>query len=68
MGQTVIHPAMRVFQDSSAGYLRYAQHFGLTPSARVKLGLNDAARRTLQADLEDKLGYNPRRVNVHVDS
>lgn len=67
MGQMVVHPAMRVFLDSSTAYLRFAQHFGLTPSARVKLGLNDAARRTLQADLEDKLGYNPRKVNVRVD-
>jgi P27 family predicted phage terminase small subunit len=59
-GQVVAHPAVRVLNEASAMFLRYATEFGLTPSSRVKLGLNEAARRTLAMELEEKLGKNPR--------
>jgi len=62
MWQMVAHPALRIANDASTLFLRHAVEFGLTPSARVGLGLADAARRTLQHDLDEKLGYNPRRT------
>lgn len=61
MGQMVTHPALRIVNDASTHFLRYATEFGLTASARVGLGLADVARRTLQHDLDERLGFNPRR-------
>lgn len=62
MGQMIAHPAVRIASDASAQFRRYAVEFGLTPSARVGLGLQDAARRSIQHDLEERLGFNPRRM------
>lgn len=61
-GQLVAHPAHRIFNDASTQFIRYATEFGLTPSARVGLGLTEAARRTLQMDIDERLGFNPRKT------
>lgn len=62
-GQLVPHPAHRIFNDASSQFVRYAVEFGLTPSSRVGLGLTEAARKTLQMDIEERLGYNPRKTS-----
>lgn len=61
MGQMVANPAVRMRNDASSQLRRYLSEFGMTPSARVGLGLADVARRTLQHDLDERLGFNPRR-------
>ncbi len=33
------HPLLQVWRENSAAYLRYAQQFGLTPSARGRLSI-----------------------------
>jgi P27 family predicted phage terminase small subunit len=60
VGQLVTHPALRAYQDASNAYIRIAREFGMTPSARASIGLTDAAKRTLQMDIAERLGPNPR--------
>lgn len=38
-GQTVEHPAMSTERNATALFLRYAEHYALTPVARTRLGL-----------------------------
>lgn len=38
-GQTVEHPAVATERNAMAMFLRYAEHHGLTPVARTRLGL-----------------------------
>jgi len=61
-GQMVGHPGVKIFNEASSSFLRYASEFGMTPSTRARIGLTDVARRTLAQDLEERLGPNPRRV------
>jgi P27 family predicted phage terminase small subunit len=61
-GQPVEHPAVRIFERSSALFLRYAEQFGLTTLARTRLGLIDVKRRTLTTSIQDRLGPNPRLI------
>lgn len=35
------HPLLQVWRENSAAFLRYANHFGLTPSARAKLEISE---------------------------
>lgn len=62
-GQMIAHPAIAILEKSSMQFLRYAGEFGMTPTARTRVGLMDAARRTLNQDLHDRLGSNPRLVD-----
>jgi P27 family predicted phage terminase small subunit len=62
-GQMVEHPAVRIFERQSARFLAYATEFGLTTLARTRLGLLDVTRRTMESDLNNGLGRNPRRTH-----
>jgi len=62
-GQMQVHPASRLADRASEQFLRYASEFGMTPTARTRVGLMDAARRNLSQDLSDRLGSNPRLVD-----
>lgn len=53
------HPAYRVWRDSNATMLRWAEHLGLTPVARARLGLAVGKGRKLAAELERGLPENP---------
>ena len=66
-GQLTGHPGIGIVHNASQAFLRYASEFGLTAAARTRIGLQDAARRTLQHDLQDRLGPNPRRERAHPD-
>jgi len=59
-GQPVEHPAVRIYERSSALFLRYAEQFGLTTLARTRLGLIDVKRLSIQHSVNDSLGPNPR--------
>jgi P27 family predicted phage terminase small subunit len=72
-GQMREHPAVRSQRDASTLFLRFAEQFGLTPSARARLGLAELHRRSLQAEMTDGLGApklrpaGPRpQVHLHV--
>ena len=43
---------------------RIAVELGAAPAARVRLGLEEVKRRTLQNDLDERLGFNPRRTSA----
>ena len=61
-GQTKPHPAVRIEADARDAFIRGCESFGLSPLARVRLGLAELSRRTLSAELADKLG--PLRLEV----
>jgi P27 family predicted phage terminase small subunit len=63
MGQARPHPALTVANSASALTLKLAREFGLTPAARTRLGLQNAARQTLQSELRERLVWNPRRTD-----
>ena len=46
-GTAIVNPAAKVERDASLLFLRYAEQFGLTPSARARLGLAGLKARTL---------------------
>ena len=47
----MVNPAVKIERDASLELLRLAEHYGLTPVARVRLGLSELKRRTLQQEL-----------------
>ena len=55
-GVPTIHPAVRIERDAWDAYLRLAEHYGMTPIARIRLGTAELGRRSLQAELQDKFG------------
>lgn len=55
-GMPCVHPAIRVERDAWASALRIGEQFGLTPSARTRLGYQALKGRTLEQDLLDRLG------------
>ena len=56
MQQLRAHPAIKIEADAWQSYLRLAEHFGMTPVARVRLGLAELNRRSLAHELHDQLG------------
>lgn len=56
VGQLREHPAVRIERDSWRSFLTLAEQYALTPVARTRLGIADLARRSLAADLEDRIG------------
>jgi P27 family predicted phage terminase small subunit len=56
-GQLREHPAIKVERESWAMFLRFAEHFALTPVARTRLGLAELEfKRSLQQELNEQLG------------
>lgn len=53
------HPAYRVWRDANSTMLRWAEHLGLTPVARTRLGLSVAKGRKLVQELERGLPEQP---------
>lgn len=51
----VPNPMLRVEKDQAATFLRYSEAFGLTLSARLRLGLMQLAGQSLLASLNDDL-------------
>jgi P27 family predicted phage terminase small subunit len=49
------NPAVLILRDAWAAALRFAVEFGLTPAAKVRLGLGIVKGRTLQQELASKL-------------
>lgn len=64
------HPAYRVWRDSNATMLRWAEHLALTPVARSRLGLAIGQGRKLQKELGDGLPDNPldRRADADAEA
>lgn len=50
-GGLVTHPAWRVQRDATVLALRIAEQYGLSPSARARLGLSEMRRRSLYEEL-----------------
>jgi P27 family predicted phage terminase small subunit len=63
MGQVVVAPAVAIAQANAALYLRFAEQFAATPSARARLGLEGAKKRKLDVEMDRLLGPNNRRVD-----
>lgn len=55
-GQLREHPAVKIERESWRMFLTLAEQYALTPVARTRLGMAELGRRTLQADLHERLG------------
>lgn len=55
-GQLVQHPALKIEREATAMFMRLAEHYALTPIARVRLGMAELHRRSLAQELNDDLG------------
>lgn len=55
-GQITEHPALKIEREATALFLKLAEHYGLTPIARARLGLAEVHRRSLAAELDGALG------------
>jgi P27 family predicted phage terminase small subunit len=56
IGQLREHPAVRIERDAWNMYQRLAEQYGITPLGRTRLGLADLSRRSMAADLAERLG------------
>jgi P27 family predicted phage terminase small subunit len=56
MGQMVEHPAAQMERHYSALWLRYAEHYALTPVGRTRLGLAQLQGASLADELKKALG------------
>jgi P27 family predicted phage terminase small subunit len=63
MGQVVVAPAVQILQANAQVYLRFAEQFAATPSARARLGLEGAKKRKLDVEMNKLLGPNNRRTD-----
>jgi P27 family predicted phage terminase small subunit len=54
----VVSPWLRIERDSIRAFFSMAEHFGLTPVARARLGLAELKRRTLAEELAGALGLD----------
>ena len=50
-GQLVAHPALKIERDSAQLLLKFNEQFGVTPVARVRLGLAELERQSLAQEL-----------------
>ena len=55
-GQIKEHPALKMRRLARAEFFKYAEQYGLTPMARTRLGLAELHARTLEQELDSKLG------------
>lgn len=54
-GKTMVNPLLKVARDEANTYLRLANEFGLTPAARLRLGLMTLAGQSLAQALSEDL-------------
>ena len=57
-----MNPAVRIEREAAKALLHLAEHYGLTPVARVRLGLSELKRKGLQAELAAKYTGRRRRT------
>lgn len=55
-GQLTEHPSVATERNAMALFLKFAEHYALTPVARTRLGLAELQRRSLADELDDELG------------
>jgi P27 family predicted phage terminase small subunit len=55
-GQLREHPSIATERNAHAMFLRFAEQYALTPSARTRLGLAELQRRQATEELADRLG------------
>lgn len=60
MGQVVDHPLVQMERNAQLTVLRFATEYGLTASARARLGLTVLQGRSLQQELSDQIGPSRR--------
>lgn len=54
-GETVVNPLLKVQKDAASTMLRFAETLGLTPAARIRLGLMEITGASLLATLNNTL-------------
>lgn len=55
-GQIREHPSLGTERAAHAMFLRFAEHYALTPVSRVRLGLAELHRRSLAEEMAEALG------------
>jgi len=63
-GQLVRHPLIDVLNQAQGAVRQWCERFGLDPSTRTRLGLQETKRKGLNAEMADKLGSIPREQRV----
>lgn len=58
-GQLVEHPALATERQAHQMFLRFAEHYALTPIARTRLGLAELQRRSLAGEMAKALADVP---------
>lgn len=61
-GQPRVHPAARSKERAMITYLRFAQDYALTPTARTRLGMAELQRRSMVEEMAEELG--PAKLEV----
>lgn len=61
-GRVARHPAFDIFDRSASIVRQYAEQFGLTPSARARLGMGGAMGKPPEHD--DQIGPSPRLRSI----
>lgn len=59
MGQIVEHPLVATVRSAHSLFLRFCEQYGLTASARARIGLNVLEGQKLSSELDEKLGPPP---------
>ena len=54
-GRALAHPMLKLEKDSAATYLRLAETLGLSPAARVRLGLMQVAGQSLLLTIAERV-------------
>jgi P27 family predicted phage terminase small subunit len=67
-GQMRRSPVVSDFLEVSGKFERLSAQYGLTLDARTRLALADVTTRSIESDLNSRLGVNPRRTNRQIES
>jgi hypothetical protein len=67
LGQTREHPALTTYRASMALVARYLDNLGVGPVTRARLGVADAQRPNIAAQVQARTGASPRAVFAQRD-
>jgi P27 family predicted phage terminase small subunit len=67
-GNLRVHPAIKIEREASQSFFRMAEHYGLTPVARTRLGMAELHRRSLANEIQDSLGNRTDETMDVIDS
>lgn len=67
-GQMRRSPLVADRNEAAKEFTRISSQYGLTLDSRTRLALADVTTRSIESDLNARLGVNPRRTNRQIES